>query len=78
MSGIQEAPGPLGRDPRDKFWKGKTVTFLDLNDPGFAFRKRKMLWDRSGPGTWLTHRQPWEDWVGSAGEDDYDIEAEPL
>lgn len=75
VAGIREGAGLLGRDPTDKRWKGKSVTFLSLNDPGFAFRKRKMLWDRTGPGTWLTHRQPWEDWSSSAGEDDY-VEAE--
>jgi hypothetical protein len=75
VAGIREADGPLGREPLDGRWKGKTVTFLNLNEPGFAFMKRKMLWDRTGPGTWLTHRQPWEDWVGVAGEDDHDVDA---
>ncbi len=75
VAGIREADGPLGREPLDARWKGKTVTFLDLNEPGFAFMKRKMLWDRTGPGTWLTHRQPWEDWVTSGGEDDHDVDA---
>ena len=56
-------------------WKGKTVTFLSLNNYGFAFRKRKMLWDRTGPGIWLTHRQRWEDWDSASGEDDRDADA---
>jgi hypothetical protein len=75
VAGIREGDLPLGRDPLDGRWKGKTVTFLNLGEPGFAFMKRKMLWDRAGPGTWLTHRQPWEDWVSSAGEDDHDGDA---
>jgi hypothetical protein len=75
-AGIREGDGPLGREPFDKSWKGKTVTFLSLNQPGFAFMKRKMLWDRTGPGIWLTHRQQWEDWTGVAGEDDLDVGTE--
>jgi hypothetical protein len=74
-AGIREGEGPLGRPPLDGYWKGKSVAFLSLNDPGYAFRKRKMLWDRTGPGTWLTHRQPWEEWSTSAGEDDYDADS---
>ncbi len=75
VAGIRKSEGPLGREPLDARWKGKTVMFLSLNEPGFAFMKRKMLWDRTGPGTWLTHRQPWEDWVSSSGEDDHDVDA---
>ena len=56
-------------------WKGKTVTLLSLNNPGFAFMKRKMIWDRTGPGIWLTHKQRWEDWDGASGEDDRDVDA---
>jgi hypothetical protein len=74
-AGIREGEGPLGRPPLDGYWKGRSVTFLSLNDPGYAFTKRKMLWDRAGPGTWLTHRQPWEEWSTSAGEDDFDADA---
>jgi len=48
---------------------------LSLNNPGFAFMKRKMIWDRTGPGIWLTHRQRWEDWAVASGEDDRDIDA---
>jgi hypothetical protein len=75
VAGINKAQGRFGRKPLDASWKGEKVTFLSLGDPGFAFMKRKMLWDRSGPGAWLTHRQPWEDWVSSAGEDDQDVDA---
>ena len=54
ISGIREGQGLLGRIPLDQRWNGKIVTFLALGEPGFAYMKRKMLWDRDGPGTWLT------------------------
>jgi hypothetical protein len=75
VAGIRVAGGPLGRQPLDPRWKGKMVTFLNLNEPGFAIMKRKRLWERNGPGAWLTHRQPWEIWITSAGEDDHDVDA---
>ena len=74
VNGIREGDGPLGHRPLDGRWKRKSVTFLSLGEPGFAYMKRKMLWERDGPGTWLTHKQPWENW-SIAGEDDYDTDA---
>jgi hypothetical protein len=76
VKGIQPGEGPLGRVPNDPRWEGKTVTFLSLSDQWFAVIKAQNLWDRTGPGTWLTHRQPWEDWETSAGENDHDVDAE--
>jgi hypothetical protein len=73
-AGIRAGEGILGRPPLEGSWKGKTVTFLSLEDPNFAIRKRGMLWDKSGPGTWLTHRQPWEDTAATAAEDDRDLD----
>jgi hypothetical protein len=75
VAGIREGGGALGRKPLDRWWRGQTVTFLALGEPGFAFMKRKMLWDRTGPGIWLTHRQPREETPTSAAEDDNDIDA---
>jgi hypothetical protein len=77
VNGIRETNGPLGRPPLDIRWRGRTVTFLTLGEPGFAYMKRKRLWERTGPGTWLTHRQPWENST-SAGEDDHDVDAVSL
>jgi len=74
VAGIRKGDGKLGLMPLDTRWKGKTVTFLSVGEPGFAYMKRKMLWDRTGPGTWLTHRQVWENQT-SAGEDDRDVDA---
>jgi hypothetical protein len=74
-AGLREGPGPLGRPPRDSRWRGKTVTFLSLPDPGFAVRRRTMLWDREGPGTWLTHPKPWDGRASEVGEDDLDVDA---
>lgn len=37
VAGIRKGDGPLGRVPLDGRWKGKAVTFLNLNEPGFAF-----------------------------------------
>jgi hypothetical protein len=74
VSGIRKGDGVLAREPLDGRWNGRSVTFLALGEPGFAYMKRKMLWDRDGPGTWLTHRQPWEN-PTAAGEDDHGVDA---
>ncbi len=76
-SGIRPGEGPFGREPLDRWWKGKAVTFLSLGEPGFSYMRRKMLWKRGGPGAWLTHKQPWER-VVAADEDDHDTDAEAV
>lgn len=75
VKGVLDGQGPLGRNARDASWKGKTVTFLSLPQPDFAERRRMMLWDRQGPGVWLTHQQAREAMATVAGEDDLDVDA---
>ncbi len=66
--GLREAHGPLGWQPFDKRWVGRSVTFLSSRETGFSYLRRKMLFAREGPGIWLTHQQKRRE--SEVGEDD--------
>ena len=69
-------PGLLAA--HDLAHEGTEVTFLNTSGSSLADRKRFLVWERQGPGVWLTHREASPPSVGQPDSADVLAEVEAL
>jgi hypothetical protein len=49
---------PHDQAPTDTAWRGLSVAFIKRSAAGIARLKSSNVWNKDGPGAWLTHRRP--------------------
>ena len=55
---IKDAPGALGVAPVDARWVGQRISLVATSGDGISSRRAQLVWNKDGPGAWLTHSQP--------------------
>lgn len=55
---IKGAPGVLGLAPVDDQWVGHRVSLVATSGDGISSRRAQLVWNKDGPGAWLTHSRP--------------------